>query len=201
MQNAGESINPEVIPEVVANEPEIRRVQISAMVRKVGKAVNAAADLVESDPPWLWKLKIKGKSALDEKEVEQAFMEAAKSNSNDDIFQKAVTARESPLNDADIGNEINKVERLLLEQWLAVKNAPFEKSLCYYNDKALAKLIDYLLDFNDGHFNEKSIRNVWKRLGLKKAQPLLFRDIEVKKNPQTNKLWAVPIPYKKLIQT
>jgi hypothetical protein len=56
-----------------------------------------------------------------------------------------------------------------------------------------------MLGNNQGH-NGKSIRKVWERLGLKKGQPLLFSDLEVKKNPQANKLWAVPIPYKKLIQ-
>ena len=178
----------------------MRRVQLSAMVFKAFKALDSAAGLKESDPAWLWKLKIKGKCALVENDVERAFVEAAKTNSNDDVFQKAITARASSLNDADIKSQINKVEWLLLEQWLAVKNAPFERSLCYYNDKALAKLIDFLLGFNDGHFNDKSIRKVCEKLGLKKARQLLFRDIEVKKNLLTNKLWAVPIPFKKLIQ-
>jgi hypothetical protein len=120
-----DSINPKIIPELVANEPEMRRVQISAMVCKAFKALDSAANLTDFDPAWLWKLKVKGKCALDEKEVERAFMEAAKTNPDDGIFQKAVTARASPLNEADIKGQINKVEWLLLERWLAAECAPF----------------------------------------------------------------------------
>jgi hypothetical protein len=192
-------INSKIIPELVANEAGIRRVQITAMVCKAFKALDSAANLTEFDPAWLWKLKVEGKCAFEEKEVERAFMEAAKSNFDDGIFKKAVAARASPLNGADIKDQINKVEWFLLEWWLAAEYAPFCKSLCYYNDTALSKLVAFMLGNNQGH-NGKSIRKVWERLGLEKGKPLLFRDIEIKNNPETNKLEAAPILYKKLIQ-
>jgi len=179
----------EIIQEIVAQEPEIRRNQIEAMCRKAAAALDSAAGLTESDPAWLWKLKIKGKGALDEREVEREFMKAAK-NADNAIFQKADAARSSPINDADIKSQINKVEWLLLELWLAKGNAPFFRSLCYYNDTALAKLAGFLLGNNQGH-NGKSIRKVWERLGLKKSTKLLFRDVEIHPGKP-----AMPVPYK-----
>jgi hypothetical protein len=184
---------PEIIREIVAHEPEIRRNQIEAMCRKAAAALDSAAGLTESDPAWLWKLKIKGKRALDEKEVEREFMDAAK-NSDNAIFLKAATALSSPVKkDADFrGDEISKVQWLLLEQWLAKENAAFFRSLCYYNDKALAKLVAFLLNCNLGEsFPEKNIRNVWKRLGLKKSTRLLFCDVEILPGKP-----AMPVPYK-----
>ena len=192
--------DPQIVFAVIANEPEMRRIQISAMVCKANKALDSAADLTVSDPAWLWQLKIKGKCALDETEVERAFLEAAKSNPDGDVFKKAtVVLRASPLNDADIKSKINNVEWLLLQWWLAPDGDQLFKSLCYYNDTALAKLVEFLLGNNQGH-NGKSIRKVWERLGLEKAQQLLFRDVEIKKNPLPNQPGAVPIYFKKLIQ-
>jgi len=107
--------DPQIVFAVIANEPEMRRIQISAMVCKANKALDSAADLTVSDPAWLWQLKIKGKCALDETEVERAFLEAAKSNPDGDVFKKAtVVLRASPLKDADIKSKINNVEWLLL---------------------------------------------------------------------------------------
>jgi hypothetical protein len=191
--------DPKIISEVIANEPEMRRVQLSAMVCKANKALDSAAGLTVSDPAWLWQLKIKGKCALNEKEVECAFLEAAKSDTDTGMIQKAVTALASPLNDADIQSQINKVEWLLLEQWLAKEKADFFRSLCYYNDTALAKLVGFLLGNNQGH-NGKSIRKVCEKLGLKKAQQLLYRDIVVNERPRPNQPGAVPIYFKKLIK-
>jgi hypothetical protein len=193
--------DPRIIFEAMANEPEMRRIQISAMVRKAFKALDSVAGLTESDPPWLCKLTIKGKCVLDEKEVERAFLEEAKSNPDGDVFKKATVAlRASPLNDTDIKSKINNVEWLLLEWWLAPDGNQLFKSLCYYNDTALAKLVSYLLGNNQGH-NGKSIRKVWERgLGLKKARQLLFHDVEFKKNPPPDQPGAVPIYFKKLIR-
>ena len=80
------------------------------MVCKETAALDSAAGLTVSDPAWLWQLKIKGKCALNEEEVMREFME-----SNNEISKKAVTALASPLNDADIQSQTNKVEWLLLE--------------------------------------------------------------------------------------
>jgi len=192
--------NPKIISEIRANEPEMRRVQISAMSRKAGKAVDSAAKLNESDSPLVWKLKIKGRGALDDKEIESEFMEALKSDSNNEFFKKAGTALSSPLNDVDIKKEISNVERLLLEHWLAKETATFIWSLCYYNDKALTRFVEFWLNYNQDQLPEKTIRKVWERLGLEKARTLLFRDMKVKRNPQTNQWCPVPVPYKKVIQ-
>jgi hypothetical protein len=171
------TIKQNILEEIVSNEPEMRRIQISAMVRKAFKALDSAAGLSESDPPWLWKLKIKGKKALEEKDIERAFLESAKAESDGALFKKAVSAHASLLDDREIKAQIPKVEWLLLEYWVAKEKAPLFRSLCYYNDQALAKLVAFLLKLNPG--SDKSIRKIWERLGLKKSRRLLFRDVKI----------------------
>ena len=163
------------------------------MCRKAGLVLNSATGLTEADPAWLWKLRIKGKVALDEKEVERAFLASAKSDS-DSYFAKAYAAIQKPLAKGDIENEVSRCEWKLLEFWLAKENAPFFMSFCFYNDKALAKLLDFLLRQNQGHYSEKSIRKTWERLGLKKSTVLLFRDVEIA--PLGESAAVMPVLYK-----
>jgi hypothetical protein len=184
-------IDPKLISELAAQEPAIRRNQIEAMSGKAAEALNSATGLSESDPAWLWTLKIKGGSALDQTQIQRALVEAVKTNSSEWNLLKKINAPSEPLADADVNENITKAEWMLLEFWLAANNAPFFRSFCYYNDKALAKLVDHLLDHAQGHYSDKSVRKIWERLGLKKSTKLLFRDVEILPGKP-----AMPIPYK-----
>jgi hypothetical protein len=190
----GLHIHPKVVQEIDVEEAEIRRFQISAMRRKAFKALDSATGLTESDPPWLWNLKINGKKALNEENIHQAFIQAAQSNPGTWQLPKAVKALESPLTDALIREQITKAEWLLLEFWLAKSGVPLIYSFCYYNDKALAKLLEFLLSQSEGQYSDKYVRKIWERLGLKKSRRLLFRDVKIVAGA------AQPVPYKEVIQ-
>ena len=179
-------IRRDVLQEAILHEPEIRRNQIEAMCRKASKALNSSAGLKESDPAWLWTLKIKGFTALEETHVRQAFIEAVEKS----LFDSELLQPSTRLKDEKIKEHISKVEWALLEFWLAKEGAELSRSLCYYNDNALAKLVDFLFGFADGHYSEQSIRKVWERLGLKKSPKLLFRDVDTSVKP------VMPVPYK-----
>jgi hypothetical protein len=190
------SIDSRILQEIKKEEPEIRRIKNEAMRRKGFKDLDSAAGLNENDPSWLWTLKIKGKEALNEKSIAQSFIHEAQSDPASWLLPKAVEALQLPLLDADVNAKITKPQRLLLELWLAKSGVPrfYWLSFCYYNDKAIAKMLGFILNYQKGHFNEKSVRKIWERLGLKKSRRLLFRDVEFRRGE------AFPVIFKKLIQ-
>jgi hypothetical protein len=131
-------IDQAIIRRIEEEEPEIRRIQFETMCCEAFKTLDSATGLTESDPQWLWTLKLRGADALNKKSIARAFIETAQSNS--DLWSKGVKAVHSPLNDAHLLQN-KKVPWRLLECWLASSGSPFQFSFCYYNDKALAKLI------------------------------------------------------------
>jgi len=185
--------------EIISGRPELRRLCEKAKERMVGLAVNEAAGMTEDDPPWLWKLKIKGQSALNEPEVERSFLEAAKGSPGNKLFQQASDALSKPLDDTAIKERIShQVKNLMLKCWLAEDHAPLHKSFCHYSDPALKRLVAFLLDLNE--IDENTIRKIWERLGLRKSKHLLIRDVIIKKNPRPNEPGAIPVYFKKFVQ-
>jgi hypothetical protein len=181
-------------------EPEIRKLQVEAMCRYLSRTFDSAAGLGPDDPWWLWSLRLNGPDHPDVKDgLHQAFK-----NGDESLRRAWGFARKPPLDVNEFTSEIqeSKVSNLILCLWLSpdpesetyqasglpAHPNPFQFSLCYYNDTALAKLNNMIFEISNGH-NAKSIRKVWSRLGLKKSRTLLFKDVEM-----TNGL-ILPVPY------
>jgi hypothetical protein len=178
---------------IAGEEPEIRRVQIAATEKRAFAALDSAAGLTDTDPPWLWRLRLE-RNPTARRNILDA-VKVALQERNPQPFRDILRVLEqAEVSDLNIKEQIARVEWLLLDAWLARDGAPFELSLCYYSDRALAKLCSWWCGLNLEHWNVKSIRKVWERLGLRKASRLLFKDVEFHGKEVHS------IPFKKLIQ-
>jgi hypothetical protein len=186
------------IADLARNEPEIRRTQIEAIIRYVGRVLNSAAKLTEDDPPWLWKLRLQGAKAADDPILHAEITKALREGNAGLLhrFYEVGASLPAALTDDQIDDQILQIEKLLLEGWLARDGANFFCSFCYHSDISLSKLVNFMAwgKLEGSLCNQKSIRKKWERLGLKKASTLLFKDVEIR----DGKLF--PVPFKKLRQ-
>jgi hypothetical protein len=184
-----QKIKPEVLDQINKELPTIRKNQEDAQRRMGCFAVDSAtgikvrknADSYSAFDPWVYKFALK--DDLDSEDVKSGIVAAIKNKQQDRAtFNVLLTIMDrypsKVTNEAILEYYLDKLERKILDWWLA-PDCSQEMSYCFYNDPALLKLLKFLIPQNIRRkLTIDRVRKTYMRLGLKKAERLLFNDVE-----------------------
>jgi hypothetical protein len=129
-------------------------------------------------------LSLEGGRNLNEPAVIEVLTDAARRNDVTFFRKLGRLLSKPPLSDKEVLKRTSNLERLLLSNWWH-KDTP-ELSLCYYSDPALLK---FLRDFLGIKVSHESLEQAWRRLGLTKAKPILFRGVQITRG----KVFPIPV--------
>jgi len=129
-------------------------------------------------PPWLYKLAIK--RDFDDPEVKDGIQKAFKNREvspeeYNDLIRLYDKSQEE-FTDQKALKTLNEIDIKLLENWYH-PSRDWGMCLCFYTDNALSKMIDFLSDVKL-RYSGNAVAKVYKRMNLKKAPTLLFKDVE-----------------------
>jgi|TARA_B100000959_G_scaffold94969_1_gene100760 hypothetical protein len=192
---------PSVIEKIEAELDAILRNQVEAQVamgfyswdKVLGLNPKKGQPSKKELRPWLYKFAIE--QNLDDPDVKEGLANAVANRKatpdeyND--FKRIADKSPEDLTNEKVMEMMTKIEILLLVNWRH-PSQDWKRCLCFYTDNALSKMIDGLSDVKV-RLPRDTVAKTYKRMNLKKASILLFKDVEIKGDT------AIPIPYQKLL--
>ena len=192
---------PSVIEKIEAETEAILRNQLKAQITMAGYSWDVVMGLNPKKgqpnkkelPAWLYKFAIE-QNPIDPEVLVGILNAVANRKATPDEYNDFIRlADKSP---EDFTNEearkiLSKTETHLLNHWFS-PTRDWRMCLCFYNDSALTKLLDFLSDVKVRRPRDTVVKT-YKRLNLKKASVLLFKDVQIKGEE------AIPVPYQNLL--
>ena len=193
---------PSVIEQIDAEIDAIRRNQIKAQCAMAGYSWDVVMGLKPNKgqsnnkelPAWLYKLAIE--QNLTDPDVKEGLANAVANRKatpdeyND--FKRIADKSPEDFTNEEVRKILSKTETHLLNHWF-YPTLDWIMCLCFYTDNALSKMIDLLRVNNEVRLPRDTVAKTYKRMNLKKASILLFKDVEIKGDT------AIPVPYQKLL--
>ena len=192
---------PSVIEKIEAETEAILRNQLKAKITMAGYSWDVVMGLNPKKgqpnkkelPSWLYKLAIEQNPS--DPEVNEGILKALDNreiNPDEYNYLKRITDESSKkFTNEEARKILSKTETHLLNHWFS-PTRDWQMCLCFYNDSALTKLLDFLSDVKVRRPRDTVVKT-YKRLNLKKASVLLFKDIQIKGEE------AIPVPYQNLL--
>ena len=192
---------PSVIEQIDAELDAIRRNQVEAQIAMAGYSLDVVMGLNPKKgqpnnkelPSWLFKFAIE-QNPNDPEVMEGIANALVNRKATPDEFNEFIRlAKKSPedFTDEKARQVLSKTETLLLNRWF-YPTRDWNECLCFYTDSALTKLLDFWSDVKV-RLPRDTVAKTYKRMNLKKASILLFKDFQIKGKT------AIPIPYQKLL--
>ena len=185
-----------------AERPEIVASVLKSRQRLALDTLKHVAKLSPSDPGWMLDaIALGGKQALESDKVRAGLRELI--DRHDPKFFEFVAQIDGSrgFDEEHLLTKANNVKVFLTDYWILDEGAPIgfsgSLSLTYYSFPALAKLIAWKLD--KPVIDWRSVRQVVRRLGLKKSRYTLFRDIQVSRHGKLIEQRVLPIPLEKRV--
>jgi len=190
-----------VIDSVTAELDSILSNKIEAQLAMAGYAWDVVMGLTPKKgkpgkanlPSWLYKFSIE--QNLNDPEVKKGLNKAIKKRSlnPEELDQFYRLAKQSPnkLTLEEAKKVLSKNQNQLLNNWYH-PSRDWSMCFCFYTDKAVSKMFDFLNNTKI-MISDNLVSKTYKRMNLKKASILLFKDIKISGDK------ATPIPYQKLI--
>lgn len=190
-----------VIEQIEAELDPIRRNQVEAQFAMAGYSWDKVMGLNPKKgqpskkelPPWLYKFAIE--QNLDDPDVKEGLANAVANRKatpgeyND--FQRLADKLPEDFTNEEASKMLSKTETHLLNHWF-YPSRDWQMCLCFYTDPALTKLLDLLSDVKV-RLPRDTVAKTYKRMNLKKASLLLFKDVEIKGDT------AIPVPFQNLL--
>jgi hypothetical protein len=193
---------PSVIEQIDAELDAIRRNQVEAQLAMAGYSLDVVMGLNPKKgqpnnkeiPSWLFKFAIE-QNPNDPEVMEGIANALVNRKATPDEFNEFIRlAKKSPedFTDEKARQVLSKTETHLLDHWF-YPTRDWIMCLCFYTDNALSKMIDLLRVNNEVRLLRDTVAKTYKRMNLKKAPILLFKDVQIKDGT------AIPVSYQNLL--
>jgi hypothetical protein len=193
---------PSVIEQIDAELDAIRRNQVEAQLAMAGYSLDVVMGLNPKKgqpnnkeiPSWLFKFAIE-QNPNDPEVMEGIANALVNRKATPDEFNEFIRlAKKSPedFTDEKARQVLSKTETHLLNHWF-YPTRDWIMCLCFYTDNALSKMIDLLRVNNEVRLLRDTVAKTYKRMNLKKAPILLFKDVQIKDGT------AIPVSYQNLL--
>jgi hypothetical protein len=193
---------PSVIEQIDAELDAIRRNQVEAQLAMAGYSLDVVMGLNQKKgqpnnkeiPSWLFKFAIE-QNPNDPEVMEGIANALVNRKATPDEFNEFIRlAKKSPedFTDEKARQVLSKTETHLLDHWF-YPTRDWIMCLCFYTDNALSKMIDLLRVNNEVRLLRDTVAKTYKRMNLKKAPILLFKDVQIKDGT------AIPVSYQNLL--